>query len=690
MPRRSATHRALTWFLLFGFAFSLPGPVSLIPSVEAASASASKRIIRKLQKQIATLKAQLAAATATPSTPAPFVEMVTVGNPGNGADSSTYGAVPYEFQIGKYEVTLAQYAVFLNAVAKTDTNNLYDPTMATSPNVAGITQSGSSGSFTYSVIGTGTRPVTFVNWFDAARFCNWLHNGRPSGAQDATTTENGAYPLNGTQNGGLTITRNPGAKCWIPGEDEWYKAAYHDPRTAANGGPAGDDNYWLYPTSSDTPPTANFPSGGANLANFNSVVNALTPVGAYTASTSFLGTFDQGGNVVEWNDAVVGGTDRGLRGGGWDAGQGDLSASARLFAGPAFTNFRIGLRVAGAVPPPAAARPARPAPLPKVSTSGPPARVIKALKKQVKTLKAQLAAATAVPPTSAPFVEMVKVGNAGNAPDSTTYGAVPYEYSIGKYEVTLAQYAAFLNAVAATDTFGLFNEAMETDNNSKGIDQSGISGSFTYAVIGDGARPVTFVSWFDAARFCNWLHNGRPSGAQTAATTENGAYPLNGETIGGLTITRNPGARYWIPSEDEWYKAAYHQPAGQGGDVDDYWLYPTKSNAIPGNTIGVTTPSNHANFETPNNFFSVTQSEILDANQNYLTAVGSYPGSGGFYGSFDQGGNVFEWNDAVLASFRGLRGGSWFNLKFNLTSSNRNVNNPDIESSNIGFRVASP
>lgn len=689
MHRPSATHRALTWFLLIGVAFSLPGPVSLIPSVEAASASASKRIIKRLQKQIATLRRQLAAATSPRARPAAFIEMVTVGNPGNAADSTTYGAVPYEFQIGKTEVTLAQYAAFLNAVAATDTNNLYDPTMATSPNVAGITQNGSSGSFTYSVIGTGTRPVTFVNWFDAARFCNWLHNGRPTGAQDATTTENGAYPLNGIESGGLTITRNPGAKYWIPSENEWYKAAYYDPRAAAAGGPAGNDFYWLYPTRSDAAPTGGAPPGGANSANVGSVVNALTPVGAYVGTTSFYGTFDQGGNVVEWNDTVLSGTDRGLRGGGWDGGQTDASATTRLSAGPAFANFRVGFRVVGAIPPPAAAGPARPAPLPKVSTSGPPARVIKALKKQVKTLKAQLAAARAVPPTPAAFVEMVTVGHPGNAADSTTYGAVPYEYSIGKYEVTLAQYAAFLNAVADTDTFGLFTASMETNNNIKGIARSGSSGSFTYSVIGTGTRPVTFVSWFDAARFCNWLHNGRPSGSQTAATTENGAYPLNGATSGGLTITRNPGAKFWIPSEDEWYKAAYHQPAGQGGDGDNYWLYPTKSNAVPGNMIGVATPSNHANFFTT--VLSVTQSGSLDVNQNYLTAVGSYPGSAGFYGTFDQGGNVFEWTDAVITgSFRGLRGGSWVSDVLFLRSSDRDTLNPDNELSFIGFRVASP
>ena len=319
------------------------------------------------------------------------------------------------------------------------------------------------------------------------------------------------------------------------------------------------------------------------------------------------------------------------------------------------------------------------------------ARIIKKLKKQIASLKKRLAAATAVP---APFIEMVTVGNAGNAADAgnaseaSVYGAVPYEYSIGKYEVTLAQYTAFLNAVAATDTFGLYNASIATNLNIAGISQSGSSGSFTYTVIGDGARPVTYVSWFDAARFCNWLHNGRPSGAQDATTTENGAYPLNGATS-GVAFTRNPRAKFWIPSEDEWYKAAFHQPAGQGGDGDDYWLYPTKSNAVPGNTIGPLPLANHANFFTST--FSVTQSGSYDSNQNYLTAAGSYPGSASFYGTFDQGGNVWEWNDAVISgSFRGLRGGSGGLNENYLRSSNRNNNNPDSETDGIGFRVASP
>ena len=331
----------------------------------------------------------------------------------------------------------------------------------------------------------------------------------------------------------------------------------------------------------------------------------------------------------------------------------------------------------------------------EAASSSASARIVKKLKKQIKTLKKQLAAARAVP---ASFIEMVPVGNPGNAadpsdgdlgtPGTQTFGAVPYEFKIGKYEVTLAQYTAFLNAVAATDAHALYNANMATDLNIAGIVRNGSSGSFTYSVIGTGTRPVTYVSWFDAARFCNWLHNGRPSGAQDATTTENGAYPLNG-AISGLGIVLNRGAKFWIPSEDEWYRAAYHQPAGQLGDIDDFWLYPTKSNAVPGNTIGVATPSNHANFVT--SLYSVTQSASYVATQNYLTAVGSYPGSASFYGTFDQGGTVFEWNDAVIGgSFRGLRGGSWFDSGANLLSSSRFEADPGFEGFGIGFRVASP
>ena len=121
-------------------------------------------------------------------------------------------------------------------------------------------------------------------------------------------------------------------------------------------------------------------------------------------------------------------------------------------------------------------------------------------------------------------IDTVYVGDIGNPNDPTTgYGAVNYGYNIGKYEVTYSQYTAFLNAVAGTDTYGLYGTAMSRDLHNPGIVRSGSPGSYTYAVIGTGNRPVSYVTWFAAARFVNWMQNGQPTGAQGPGTTETGA-----------------------------------------------------------------------------------------------------------------------------------------------------------------------
>jgi sulfatase modifying factor 1 len=279
-------------------------------------------------------------------------------------------------------------------------------------------------------------------------------------------------------------------------------------------------------------------------------------------------------------------------------------------------------------------------------------------------------------------IDTVTVGNPGNANDGTGFGGVSYTYDIGTYEVSLVQYAAFLNAVAATDTYSLYNTNLGTNLNVAGISQSGSSGSYTYSVIGDGNRPVTYVSWFDAARFTNWLGNGQPTGAQGAGTTETGAYTLNGATSG--IFTRNAGATWGIPSENEWYKAAYYDPSPNGGS-GGYWLYPTRSNSVPGNIVG--SSPNQANYN--NGVFSVTQSGTYSSSQNYLTPKGAYSASGSAYGSFDQGGNVNEWNDAVIGSSRRYRGGSWnTNAEVYLRSSTSSGLDPTFEVDSIGFRVA--
>jgi len=293
-------------------------------------------------------------------------------------------------------------------------------------------------------------------------------------------------------------------------------------------------------------------------------------------------------------------------------------------------------------------------------------------------------------------MEFVPVGDLGNAADPTTgYGAVSYGYSMGKYEVTLNQYTAFLNAVAKTDTYELYNPNIGADLRVAGISRSGSIGSYTYSVIGSGNHPVTYINWFDVARFANWMQNGQPTGSQNASTTERGAYTLDGAFSG--VINKNPGATFYIPTENEWYKAAYYQPAVKSGDSDGYWLYPTASNEIPNSRNGSISDPNSGNFyrfdgtlDGVNDGYAV--GATANPSQNYLTDVGAFNLADSYYGTFDQGGNVWEWNDAVIGTARGLRGGSFTTFENELRASARNSENPALDNNffldRMGFRLS--
>ena len=297
-------------------------------------------------------------------------------------------------------------------------------------------------------------------------------------------------------------------------------------------------------------------------------------------------------------------------------------------------------------------------------------------------------------------IDWVTVGDTGNVADTTGYGAVSYEYRIAKYEVTIQQYTDFLNAVAKSDPYSLYRENMGDDTSTAGISRTGVSGSYAYSVIGPfgvnpsgasspGNRPIAqSVTWFNAARFANWMQNGQGSGS-----TETGAYTLGGATS-GLAPAKNPGAQVYIPTENEWYKAAYFSPmlnSGSGG----YYTYATQSNTAPGNVIG--SAANQANYQHGNytegsgENFSVTQALGFKWNQNYLSNVGAFISSASFYGTFDQNGNATEWNDLTGAagSSRGVRGGGWSGPT-DLSSSDRRTYPPTAFLNAGGFRLASP
>jgi len=238
-------------------------------------------------------------------------------------------------------------------------------------------------------------------------------------------------------------------------------------------------------------------------------------------------------------------------------------------------------------------------------------------------------------------MDFVTIGNAGNSADSTGYGAVGYEYRIGKYEVTNEQWNAFVDAAGAP-----------TGNPSTAYDLGS-------ATTGPDV-PSNRLSWFEAAQFCNYLTSGDKS---------KGAYLFSGDNDNAgdfLDIDRDGavstyGIAYFIPTENEWYKAAYYTGSG-------YSLYANGLGTIPA-------ADNGWNYE--------------GGSYNYLWDVGT--GTMEQNGTFDMMGNVWEWNEAATdtAGFsRGVRGGSFVHYDYHLASSYRGDAQPWHELEEIGLRVS--
>ena len=260
-------------------------------------------------------------------------------------------------------------------------------------------------------------------------------------------------------------------------------------------------------------------------------------------------------------------------------------------------------------------------------------------------------------------IDFVDVGNAGNANDagagggsySSPYGGVGYDYRISTYEISQSD---ITNATAS----GLSNVT---------------GGART------GNEPAANISWYEAAAFVNWMNTSNGHQAAYDLTFSSGwsmtAWGASNQAATGVdsgnNAYRHKDAYYFLPSEDEWYKAAYHQ---NDGVTANYWDYATGSNTIP-TAVARGTTSGTAVFNGP--------SDPADVN----LAGGLSP-----YGTMGQNGNVWEWNESAFDGVnnltdegRGIRGGSWGNSEDPLRSSNRANLPPTFEFADIGFRVAS-
>lgn len=217
------------------------------------------------------------------------------------------------------------------------------------------------------------------------------------------------------------------------------------------------------------------------------------------------------------------------------------------------------------------------------------------------------------------------------------FGAVDYQFEIAKRQVTNAEYAEFLDAITVTSgqTTALYDPEMKI----KHIARSGRS---SYSVTdSDADLAVTHVTWYNAVRYCNWLHNGKPKGAAGLGTTESGAYTISGPRNVG---PRSRKARFALPTDDEWFKAAYYDPAR------GYLLY--------------------------------VKSETGDLQVVQHDRAGK--SAFGVSGLYDR---LWEWTEnPVEGLFRSVRSGAWF-VGNNRQAAGRLYSNPDLRVPNIGFRV---
>ncbi len=258
-------------------------------------------------------------------------------------------------------------------------------------------------------------------------------------------------------------------------------------------------------------------------------------------------------------------------------------------------------------------------------------------------------------------IEFVSIGDPNNVADDVSAnpdfaGSVPYTYRMGKFEIS----EQMIDKANALGGLGIMKFTRGPD------------------------KPATSVSWNAAARFVNWLNtsSGSTPAYKFAQQPGEAGYNANQNILlwdesdpgyNANNLFRSSRARYFLPSADEWYKAAYYDPTS-----GVYFNYPTGSNVVAPTPVASGTAAGTAVYSGQANPADIT------------LAGGLSP-----YGTMGQGGNAPEWDETDFdlvndssSSTRGIRGGGWNNNSNDLLASTRGNGNP-TNGAIIGFRVAS-
>lgn len=287
--------------------------------------------------------------------------------------------------------------------------------------------------------------------------------------------------------------------------------------------------------------------------------------------------------------------------------------------------------------------------------------------------------------------DFVTIGAPGNAPWTgqdpwnlvSGRGSVDYNFRIGRLEVTTAQWMEFVNTYSVLGgqwTFfaGPVFWGAEIDPTYSGPGQRYRLRDVPHAA----QMPVAGISWREGAQFCNWLHNDKSPGL---SALQSGAYDTSTWGTGpGNTFTDHhqhlPGAKFWIPTLDEWLKAAYYDPDRYGPGQAGWWVFPHRSDTAP---AGGPPGQGQANtgFELP-------------AWGHWQIPVGSYPDVASPWGLLDLAGSAAEWLEEVYFPLeptdRGIKG-SWAGGMTGPIDQIWTVqgNWPWVAASDYGIRIAS-